>query len=1233
MQVSYQWFDKDLDMAKHLEKFDILIAQHEAFWVERLTTLKLIALPYEKVKASHLKQKQYASVKVPVPHDLTTFLEQRHSSWNQGDFLEATFVAYLARIAGTGCFDIGFRVNLQQQFVGLEGFFASHVPCRVDIDFEQSFEEVFAAVRQQMELTKLHLTYHRDAIDRYLELRSLSHLGSEQMFPVVVERVEKLDVTQAGSGNQLTAIIPSDGKECCWIYHTEALDSDSIARMLDQFATFLQGIITNPAQPLAYLPLLSEQERHKILVEWNNTRSDYPLDQCIHQLFEDQVERTPDVVAVVFEDQELTYWELNTRANQLAHHLEKLGVGPEEVVGICMERSHQMIVGILGILKAGGAYLPLDPKAPQERLSYILEDAKSSVLLTQQELVNNFSEYEGHLVCLDTDWDAIATESENNPTSKVTINNLAYVMYTSGSTGEPKGVQVEHRSLGNLAAPARSQAWNVRPDSRILLFAPPHFSTSVPDIFMTLLVGATLYLAKQESLLPSAELLRLLRDQAITNAKFTPSVLAAMPSEELPALHTITVTGENCSAELVERWAAGRQFLNIYGATEASNCGTVAKYIDGRHKPAIGRPVANTQIYIMDSHLQPLPIGIPGELYIGGPGLARGYLNRPDLTAQKFIPNPFSNEPGGHLYKTGDLACYLPDGNIIHLGRIDNQIKIRGIRIELGEIETVLTQHSAVQVTVVTVREDIPGDKRLVAYVVLKQNQAATSDQLRRFLQQKLPDYMIPCVFVLLNALPLNANGKIDRRALPAPEQLRPDMSIPFVAPRTPIEQQIADIWVRVLNLERIGIHDNFFDLGGHSLLAAQVIFCLLQAFCVELRQHHLFQFPTVAELARYIETDSLAANLQNFPDDAIDGNIYSYEEGESEKIMAQLLADLDSLSVKLWVEGERLRYKAPLGVLTPEMLERLREYKAEIIQFLQKDKQNFNSAQPKVRPWSPLVGIQTVGSRPPFFCVHPLNGNILSFLELARKLGAKQPFYGLEAPGIDGRREPLTTIEDLAACYIKAISVVQPSGAYFLGGYSFGGMVAFEMAQQLQQQGHEVALLAIIDTLAPISHSHIAQSNNNANWIKLLFHIIKLEFGKKLPFVWEQFQKLQPQEQIDYLLEILKAANLISPDVGQEVIVRLLQVWMALCKAAMSYVPRVYPGQLNLFESSEEMPDDMKALPARVREYAMGWSELTTKPIEIYYIPGNHRTMLVEPQCRELADKLRSCLERAQMG
>jgi amino acid adenylation domain-containing protein len=465
------------------------------------------------------------------------------------------------------------------------------------------------------------------------------------------------------------------------------------------------------------LSLLTEQERHQLLVDWNNTTKEYPSDKCIHQLFEEQVELTPDAEAVLFEDKQLTYRELNQRANCLAHHLRTLGVGSEVLVGICVERSLEMVVGLLGILKAGGAYVPLDPAYPPERLAFMLEDAQVRVLLTQARLVESLPKHQGPIVCLDTDWEIIERQSEENPGCSLTSDNLAYVIYTSGSTGRPKGVLVAHRGLCNLAK-AQIEIFDVNLSSRVLQFASLSFDVATSDWVIALCSGATLCIASNNALLAGSGLIEVLRDRAITHIELPAAVLGVLPKEELPTLGTIIVGGEAVSADLVAKWSSGRRFFNAYGPTESTVCATIAECSDSSESPPIGRPIANIQVYILDAQLQLVLIGIPGELYIGGAGLARGYLNRPELTAERFILNPFSDEPSSRLYKTGDLARYLSDGNIEFLGRIDQQVKIRGFRIELGEIEAVLSQHPDVRESVVIKREDTSGNQRLVAYIV-----------------------------------------------------------------------------------------------------------------------------------------------------------------------------------------------------------------------------------------------------------------------------------------------------------------------------------------------------------------------------------------------------------------------------------------------------------------------------------------------------------------------------------
>jgi amino acid adenylation domain-containing protein len=598
----------------------------------------------------------------------------------------------------------------------------------------------------------------------------------------------------------------------------------------------------------------------------------------------------PNATAIIFEDQRLTYQKLDQRANQLAHYLQELGVGPEVLVGVCMERSPELVVALLGILKAGGAYLPLDPANPKARLAFMLEDAQVPVLLSQRSLVESLPQHSARVISLDTDWASIAQERAEKPTSGVTVDNLAYAIYTSGSTGRPKGGLIAHRGLISLSE-AQIRAFGVGPGHRVLQFSSLSFDASIFETVMALGSGAALCLATRDVLLPGPGLIRLLRDLSITIVTLPPSVLAALPVEELPALETITVAGEACSADLVARWATNRRFFNLYGLTETTIWTTMAECTDGSRTPPIGRPIANTQVYLLDDHFLPVPVGVPGELYIGGVSVGRGYLNRPGLTAEKFIPNPFGDEPGTRLYRTGDLARYLPDGDIEFLGRIDHQVKIRGFRIELGEIEAVLSQHPVVKDAVVVASPTIgdgrgePGDKRLVAYVVTNRDQQLTAGELRGFLKERVPDYMVPAVFMFLDELPLMPSGKVDRRALPAPEGVRPELEAAYVAPQTEIEQTIAKVWREALGVDKVGVYDNFFDLGGHSLLVVQVRDKLQKAFGCDLPIVEMFRYPTIDALVKYLrqEEDLSAENIRE----------HAQKQAEAIRRQKQLMASL----------------------------------------------------------------------------------------------------------------------------------------------------------------------------------------------------------------------------------------------------------------------------------------------------------------------------------------------------
>ncbi|MFN6531147.1 non-ribosomal peptide synthetase, partial [Nostoc sp. ChiSLP03a] len=628
----------------------------------------------------------------------------------------------------------------RSEIEGLIGFFVNTLVMRSNLAGNPSFSELLLRVREVALGAYAHQNLPFEMLVEALQPER--DLGHTPLFQVVfnlqnapVQEVELAGLTVSSLPVESTTTKidlglsmenTTQGLMGMWEYNTDLFDASTIERMSGHFVTLLEGIVANPQERIAQLPLLTKSEQQQLLVDWNNTQADYPSDKCIHQLFEEQVERTPDAVAVVFENQQLTYHQLNCRANQLAHYLCSLGVKPDTLVGICVERSIEMVVGLLGILKAGGAYVPIDSEYPIERLRFMLEDATVSVLLTQQRLIDRLPQHQANQVFLDEICSEIAQNNQSNPTTGVKAFHLANVIYTSGSTGRPKGVMVEHQGLCNLAQ-AQKRTFGLTCSSRVLQFASFSFDASISEILMALFSGATLYLGRKDSLLPGEPLIKQLRDYSITHITLPPSALAVMPVEELPTLQTIIVAGEASSAELIKQWSVGRNFFNAYGPTEASVCATIAKCTLEDEKISIGKAIANTQLYILNEYLQPVPIGVPGELHIGGVGLARGYLNRKELTQEKFIPNPFSDEAHSRLYKTGDLARYLSDGSIEFLGRIDHQVKIRGYRIELQEVENVLSQQPGVQKAVVVAREDQPNNKRLVAYVVPQQKNLESS--------------------------------------------------------------------------------------------------------------------------------------------------------------------------------------------------------------------------------------------------------------------------------------------------------------------------------------------------------------------------------------------------------------------------------------------------------------------------------------------------------------------------
>ncbi|MBF2063676.1 MAG: amino acid adenylation domain-containing protein [Calothrix sp. C42_A2020_038] len=871
---------------------DVLVEQLN-YWKQQLAEAPpLLELPYDRPRPS-VQTYRGATKEFQIDQNLTKQLQtlSQKSGTTLYTTLLAAYTTLLYRYTGQEDICVGspFANRNRTEVEPLIGFFVNTLVLRAQIKENPSFLEFL----QQLQKIVLNAHAHQDVpFEQVVEVvkpeRSPSYnplfqvmfvlenfsidafeLPGIRVTPKLVERgISQFDLS-------LSMWQTQKGLIASWEYNSDLFDADTVVRMASNFETLLKSIATNPEQRISELSLLTDKEQHQILVEWNNTYTEYP-NKTIHQMFEEQVQRTPEAIALESAEEKLTYEELNLRANQLAHHLQSLGVAPDVLVGLCVERSQYMIIGLLAILKAGGAYVPLDPNYPQERLAYMLKDSQVSVLLTQQHLIDLLPDG-AKVVCLDID--AIYRDgTHQNPVTGVRPENLAYIIYTSGSTGKPKGVMIEHQSLVNFIEAAKVE-YAIGFGDRVLQFASISFDVAAEEIYTCLTSGGTLVLRTDEMISSVSIFLQKCHEWQLTVLDLPTAYWHQLTSELvttgqiLPTtVRLIIIGGEAVLAETLKLWqeyvnnklTQSPLLINAYGPTETTVEATtfnLSRFVlDNVLQIPIGRPIGNVQTYILDKYLQPVPIGVPGELYIGGAGLAREYLNRPELTVEKFIQNPWQKSQ--RLYKTGDIVRYLPDGNIVFLGRIDNQVKIRGFRIELGEIETALTAHPEIKEAVVIVREDEPGKKRLVAYVVMSEMSHLTALQiqntLRDFLKQKLPDYMAPSVFVILDVLPLTPTGKIDRRALPTPS-VNID-SERFVAPRTPREETLAAIWKDVLKLKQIGIHDNFFELGGDSIISIQIIARANQVG-LKLTPKQLFQHQTIAELASVASTTN--TNLQ----------------------------------------------------------------------------------------------------------------------------------------------------------------------------------------------------------------------------------------------------------------------------------------------------------------------------------------------------------------------------------
>jgi len=878
-------------------------------------------------------------------------------------------------------------------------------------------------------------------------------------------------------------------------------------------------VTENRKQQSSGLPILTEEERKRILVEWNQTACDYPRDKCLHELVEAQAQQAPERAAVICGDCQLSYGEFNLRANRLAHYLRNRGVGPNLRVAICLEPVLDFAVAVLAVLKSGAACVPLDPKYPRERLAYMLHDVGARVLITEKDRLSADSPHGCEVLLLAEESAVLSGQPGTNPTTCVKPSDIAYVIYTSGSTGKPRGVLLAHAGLVNYNS-NMARVYSMGPSDRVLQFCSVSFDIAVEELFITWLSGAALVMKPEEMPLAVPDFLSWVEGQGVTVLDLPtaywhewvhqiPELRKPMPE----CLRLVIVGGEKVSAKACTTWvgSVGRRvrWVNTYGPTEASIAATAYELrSDGSSVPEnipIGRPVANTRVYLLDSDLNPVPVGIAGELHIGGIGVARGYLNRPELTAEKFISDPFSSEPGARLYKTGDLARHLPSGEIVFVGREDDQVKIRGFRVELGEVEFTLAKHPAVRQAAVIAREDVPGDKRLVAYLVPAQGAEVAPAEFRRHLQQHLPEYAVPYAFVVLQAMPLTPNGKIDRRGLAT--TAAEASSGETVAATDVLESQLVRIWEHVLGKKPIGIRDNFFELGGYSLLAARLLHRTGQTLGKTLPLAMLIQAPTIEQLATALRQNGWSHN------------------------------------------------------------------------------------------WSSLVPIQPDGSKPPFFCIHGVGGNVIGFRELGRRMGPAYPFYGLQSQGLDGKHPCHTSIEEMAEHYVREMYSLQPEGPYFLGGFSFGGLVAYEMAQRLLARGQEVGLLVLFDTY-PGNLKAVGTS---------LFDLLRQpswqHLFRDLPRVArKRFRRSLGSWRVPQVLRDVRDSN---------------------TAAASRYQLHPYAGRATLIRASE------KSLRSSEDPHD-AWNGLIGS-LDVHEIPGDHYDILVEPGVNYLAECLKTCIDKAR--
>lgn len=1131
-----------------------------AFWLRELAGAPtVLSLPTDRPRPRY-QTFRGRTRSFPVSYSLTAAIQECCQRENVTPFmiLLAGVYSVFAKYTGQSDMLVGspMAARMQMETEQIVGCFTNTVVLRGQLTGDPTFYDLLHRVRK----TTLDAFAHQDLPFDVLK-QKLSVDRDPSRAPVVQVLViyqnttidvphfdglsTKIEsVTTNSSKVDLTIELNPQGQalEVDIEYNIDLFDSATIDRLWSHLESFLTWAIAAPDQKVAAIPVHTSAQQQQLLVDWNQTQTDYPRDVPLASLVEAQVARTPHAVAVTSGDRQLTFSELNHRANQLAHHLRRHGIGPDQLVGVCLNRSIDLVVALLAIVKAGGAYLPIDPLLPSDRIQYLIEDSGVATILSEQQLHSHLPSFKGTTILMeDRGW-------RENPRENLGVavdpRSLAYLMYTSGSTGKPKGVQVPRQALTNFLWSMRNLLQLTEAD-RVLAVTTISFDIAGLEMWLPMLVGARIIVATREDASDGKLLLGLMEAHDITFMQATPITWQLLFLAGMKHKRNLQVVcgGEAMPPELAAQLVpAVRRLWNMYGPTETTVWSTAYVVTDPDQPILIGRPIANTLCYILDSQNQPMPIGVTGELYLAGDGLANGYLNRPELTAAAFVADPFQGG-GKRMYRTGDLARYRADGNIECLGRIDHQVKLRGYRVELGEIEAALKDIPEISEAVVILREDQPGDKRLVAYIVCSSGIVPEASDIIRVLKTKLPYYMVPAAYQVLAKMPVSPSGKTDRKALPAPQAQQLSNAGTYEAPRGPVQEILARIWSEVLDVPRVGIHDDYFDLGGDSLRAVRLILKIRQAF-PESR-------PSLATFLRAPTIERFASTLTG--------------------------GDAD---------------------------------------------------------WSCLVPVREVGSRPPFFCVHGAGGNWMSMRALAMAMPSDQPFYCLQARGLDGRSAPFTTVEETATSYIEYVRSAQPHGPYNLGGGCYGGLVAFEMACQLRAMGEKVDVLALIDSLNHSYSRHIPKSR--VLYFKISFiirrtihHLRHLEAtnpSERRRYLWQRFKI--GWRVITDAKSVFSGAPLSSDpnddfrDVsasdsgGDDFEENLDRIRDASLAASRKFVPKPYDGQVTVFRAKQR-PDEPYS------DAALGWGPVVFGGVTVHEIDADHNNIFEPPAVNSVAELL----------